>query len=75
MFKNDNEKTNLDAHVGKKLKVLSVNQDSTRAIVKLNDIEYTAVGMEDTEFTVGESVEVIKFEGNKIIVKKISKES
>lgn len=70
LFKND-EKTNLDVHIGKRLKVISVSEDATRATIKLNDVEYTAVGEDDEIFEVDKRVEVLRFKGNKVIVKKI----
>ena len=71
-FKGKQENTNLDVYKNKKLKVLKVNEDLTKAVVKINSIEYTAVFEdEDITFQVGEEVEVIRFEGNKVVVKKL----
>ncbi len=74
LYKGKQERTNLDNVVGKKLKVLSVNEDKTRAIVKINGIEYTATTeSEETPFELNSEVEVVRFEGNKVIVKKVEK--
>ena len=69
LFKNSKEKTNLDAIVGKKLKIVS--QSGEVFYAKLNDIEYRVV-CED-ELKVGDKVEVLKLDGNKLIVKKEDK--
>ncbi len=69
LFKNSKEKTNLDAIVGKKLKIVSQVEDVFYA--KLNGIEYRVVCEENLQ--VGEKVEVVKLEGNKLIVKKEDK--
>ena len=73
LYKNT-EKTNLDALVGKTVKIISVDEDADIAIVKLNGIEYTAVGENNETFKVKEEVEIIKFKGNKIIIKKKEEE-
>ena len=71
-YKGKQENTNLDVYKNKKLKVLKVNEDLTKAVVKINSIEYTAVAEdEETTFKAGEEVEVIRFEGNKVVVKKL----
>ena len=70
LFKNDKETTNLDMYLGKEIKVLRVEED--RAVVKLNGIEYTIIGKnEEEKFEVGQKVSIVKFSGNKIIVKKV----
>lgn len=72
LYKGKQERTNLDSLINKKLKVLSVGQDKTFAVVKINGVEYTATSENgETTFEVGEEVAVVKFEGNKVIVKKV----
>lgn len=72
LYKGKQERTNLDNVVGKKLKVLRVDEDKTRAVVKINGIEYTATTeKEEVTFEINDEVEVVKFEGNKVIVKKV----
>ncbi len=74
LYKGKQERTNLDSVVNKKLKVLRVDEDGTHAVVKINGIEYTATTeSEEITFEPGEEVQVIKFEGNKVIVKKVEK--
>lgn len=73
LFKNNKDKTNLDLYVGKKLKVLSVAEDGEVATVKLNGIVYNAIAeSEGVQFAEKEEVEVVRFEGNKIIIKKVN---
>ena len=68
LFKNTNEKTNLDVFVGKKLKIKAV--ENNVMFVKINDIEYRAISeVEDEIFEIGTEVKVVKFSGNKVIVK------
>lgn len=69
LFRNNKEKTNLDAIVGKKLKIVSQLDDVFYA--KLNGVEYRVVCDEDVK--VGDKVEVVKLEGNKLIAKKVDK--
>lgn len=71
LFKNMNEKTNLDLHLGKKLKVLEVVDDGNMARVKLNDVTYNAIDEDNKIFVENEIVEVVRFQGNKIVVKKL----
>lgn len=69
LFKNNKEKTNIDALIGKKLKVVSQNGETS--YVKVNDIEYRVKCDED--LNIGDKVEVLKLEGNKLIVEKVTK--
>lgn len=70
LFKNTNEKTNMEAIIGKKVKIKSVANEVM--YVKVNDVEYRAVAEnEDESFEVGAEVEIVKISGNKIIIKKI----
>lgn len=72
LFRNNKNKTNLDMYIGKKLKIQSVQDDGERATVKLNGIQYSAIAeQEDVKFELKEEVEVVRFEGNKIIIRKV----
>ena len=69
LYKNSQEKTNLDTFVNKRVKILNVSEDNTKATVKINGVEYTAVGEDDEQtFTPGQEVYVKRFSGNKVIV-------
>ena len=73
LFKNAKEKTNLDVTLGKRTKIIS-NKDGM-SYIKLNDVEYRAVSQDDDdELNVGDSVEIVKFSGNKVVVRKIEQE-
>ena len=68
LFKNNQSTTNLDSLIGKKVKITHINDDII--YVKINDIEYRAVGVDAEELKVGEFVVIKKLEGNKVVVDK-----
>ena len=68
LFKNSNEKTNLDAYVGKRYVVKDIIDGN--AYIKINGIGY-AVQDEDEELKVGDTVEVVEFKGNRTVVNKV----
>ena len=73
LFKNREDKTNLDMHIGKKYSIS--NKYENKTYIKFNGIEYTAVLENDDEnndLELGDKVEIIRFAGNKAIVKKIN---
>ena len=72
LFKNSDSKTNLDLYIGKKFTI--TNKYDNRTYIKFNGIEYSAVLENDDEVNdleLGNKVQIIRFEGNKAIVKKI----
>lgn len=72
LFKNSKETTNLDALVGKNVKVLSCEENGYT--IKLNGIVYSAITENEKDLNVGDVVEIVKFSGNKVIVKLKNKE-
>ncbi|MBR2969897.1 MAG: NfeD family protein [Clostridia bacterium] len=68
LFKNNQSTTNLDSLVNKKVKITQINGDVV--YVKINDVEYRAVGVDADELKVGEVVVIKKLEGNKVVVDK-----
>jgi len=68
LFKNNQSTTNLDSLVNKKVKITQINDDVV--YVKINDVEYRAVGVDADELKVGEVVVIKKLEGNKVVVDK-----
>ncbi|MBQ9795463.1 MAG: NfeD family protein [Clostridia bacterium] len=73
LFKNSKDKTNLDLYVGKKYTI--TNKYGNVTYIKFNGIEYSAYLENDDEINdleVGNQVEIIRFEGNKAIVKLIA---
>lgn len=73
LLKNANEKTNVDAIVGKKLRMLERTDFETLGAVKLNDVVWSAKGEDQETIEKDEIVTVVKVDGNKLIVKKIDK--
>lgn len=68
LYRNANEKTNLDAYVGKTFKIKEIIDDN--AYIKINGVGY-AVQDEDEELKVGDEVKIIEFKGNKTVVDKV----
>ena len=72
LFKNSKDKTNLDMYVGKKYTI--GNKYGNMTYIKFNGIEYSVALEKDDEINdlqIGDKVEIIRFEGNKAIVKKV----
>lgn len=72
LFKNDKDKTNLDLYIGKKYTITAKYGNMT--YIKFNGIEYNAIIERDDEVNdleIGDKVQIVRFEGNKAIVKKI----
>ncbi len=72
LFKNINEKTNLDAYIGKKVRMLSRTDFETLGSVKINDVVWTAVAENNETIEKDKVVEILKVSGNKLIVKATS---
>ena len=68
LFRNSNEKTNLDTYVGKQYVVKEIIDGN--AYIKINGVGY-AVQDEDDELQVGDKVKIVEFKGNKTVVNKI----
>ncbi len=72
LFKGTKEKTNLDMYVGKKFSIS--NKYGNKTYIKFNGIEYSAILENDdnvNDLEIGDKVEIIRFEGNGAVVKKI----
>lgn len=72
LFRNSNNKTNLDIYIGKKY-IIS-NKYNNVTYIKFNGIEYSAYLENDDEVNdleLGDKVEIVRFEGNKAVVKKV----
>lgn len=69
--------TNIDEYVGKRVKVIADITKFEPGVVKINDIPYQASLLEESNepISIGEIVEIVTFKGNKVIVKKIVRES
>lgn len=71
LFKNMNTKTNLDAQTGKYFKLIESIDFEKHGSIKINDIVWTAISEKDEKIDAGEIVEVVRVEGNKMVVKKV----
>lgn len=70
LFRNAKDKTNLDLVVGKKMKITA--EYNNIPYIRFNGIEYSAFTEdENIDLNIGDVVEIVKFEGNKAIVKKV----
>lgn len=72
LFKNSKDKTNLDLYLGKEFTIIKKYGDI--AYIKFNGIEYSAFlenADEANNLEVNDKVEIIRFEGNKAIVKRV----
>ena len=71
LLMNNAERTNLDIYVGNKYEV--TNSYGDMSYIKINGIEYSII-LEEKEknkgLKVGDKVEIVKFEGNKAVVKR-----
>ncbi|MBE5741235.1 MAG: NfeD family protein [Clostridiales bacterium] len=69
LFKNTQEKTNLELYVGKKMKIVA--EYNKVPYIKFNGIEYKAIAEDGVDLNIDDEVEIVRFEGNKAIVKKV----
>ena len=69
LYNNKDDKTNLDLVLGKKMKISKKYENTP--YVKFNGIEYSVLEENEEALEIDDTVEIIKFEGNKIIAKKI----
>lgn len=67
----DKSKTNLDMAVGVRTKLLKSIGLDDRGEIKYNGIIWTAMTDDDEEIEQGELVEIVKVNGNKMVVKKV----
>ncbi len=69
LFKNMNSKTNMDMQIGKVYRLLENADFEKNGSVKINDVVWTAVSEKGQLIEKGQLVEIVKIEGNKMIVK------
>lgn len=72
LFRNSKDKTNLDIYIGKKFTIS--NKYGNNTYIKFNGIEYSAFLDGDDEVNdleLGDKIEIIRFQGNKVVVKKL----
>lgn len=69
LLKNSNEKTNVDALVGRKLRMLSRTDFETLGSARVNDVTWSVLGLNQQTIEKDTIVEVVKVAGNRLIVK------
>ncbi len=70
LLKNMNTKTNVDAYAGKRSKLLkAIGADENYGEIKFNGVVWQAMSETGEEIEAGAEVEVIRVEGNKMVVK------
>lgn len=74
LIKNSNEKTNLDAIIGKKCRLLEKTDFETLGSVKINGVVWSVTGVNQETIEKDELVEIVKVVGNKLQVKKVEEE-
>ncbi len=74
LFKNMNLKTNVDALIGKRCKLIDPVELEKNGSAKINGIVWSVSTEDSTEIKSGALVEVIEVSGNKLIVKEIQSE-
>ena len=72
LFKNTNSKTNVDALIGEKHRLLETTDFETLGKIKIKDIDWSVMGEKQQTIEKGSVVEIVKIEGNKLIVKPVS---
>lgn len=69
LFKNMNYKTNLDVQIGRVYRLLENADFEKNGSVKINDVVWTAVSENGALIEKGQLVEIVRVDGNKMIVK------
>lgn len=69
LFKNMNTKTNIDVQIGKVYRLLEDADFEKNGSVKINDVVWTAVSDDGKLIKKGQLVEIVRVDGNKMIVK------
>lgn len=69
LLKGNNEKTNTDLIIGKECTLLDDTDFEKLGRVRINDVEWTAVGTDRMKIKAGTIVEVVSISGNKLIVR------
>lgn len=68
-FKNNNSKTNLDALIGEKHRLLEGTNFEKLGQIQIKDIVWSVMGESQQTIKKGQIVEIVRIEGNKLIVK------
>lgn len=71
LLKGDNTKTNIESLIGRQYRLLTKTDFETTGSIKINDVVWSVVSENDQEIEANEIVEIVKIDGNKLIVKKV----
>ena len=71
LFKNMDTKTNVDANKGKQHKLIEGIDFEQNGAIKINGVVWTAISENNEKIEVGEIVEIVRVEGNKMVVKRV----
>lgn len=69
LFKNNDSKTNLDTLIGEKYRLIEGTDFEHLGKIQIKDIVWSVKGENDQTIKKGKIVEIIKIQGNKLIVK------
>ena len=75
LLKNTTTKTNLDALVGQKYRMLERTDFETVGKLKVKDLEWSVVGENQQTIEKGAVVEVVRISGNKLVVKEAKQDT
>ncbi len=70
LFRNSNEKTNMDLNIGKVLVLREKITTTQNGTIRLNGVDWTAITDEGKSINEGEMVEIVSLLGNRFVVKK-----
>ncbi len=73
LFKGTGEKTNLEMYIGMQYRMISRTDFETVGSIKINDVIWSAVGLNRETIEEGAVVQIIDIDGNKFIVREIGK--
>ncbi len=71
LFKGAGEKTNLEMYIGMQYRMISRTDFETVGSIKVNDVIWSAVGLNRETIEEGAVVQIIDIDGNKFIVREI----
>lgn len=69
LFKNNDSKTNLDTLIGEKYRLIEGTDFEHLGKIQIKDIVWSVKGENDQTIKKGKIVEIVKIQGNKLIVK------
>lgn len=75
LFRNLNEKTNVDSFIGKEFRLLEDTDFENVGSVKINGVVWSAVADNNENLSKGEVVEIVRVDGNKLVVKRAIKKA